>query len=221
MGSNPTADTLVIFFGTFLTAGCVKTLPTARLELAIFGLGDRRLIHWATRAAYIRGGETMICQKALPLQVRLVVSCQHLSRLYNLTFSKLHLAWLAKGRQRRSVSETGTKLGDAGDWTRGLSHAKRTRYHCATSPLEIGSSNHLEGNSGRQEPPMIYRGLYLLFSQLWGSKIWKVYERDRTRTCNPQIRSLMPYPLGHTPIYSLLCPIQCWTMQLRMDKYCH
>ena len=25
-------------------------LPTARLELAIFGLGDRRLIHWATRA---------------------------------------------------------------------------------------------------------------------------------------------------------------------------
>ena len=24
-------------------------------------------------------------------------------------------------------------------------------------------------------------------------------ERDRTRTCNPQIRSLVPYPLGHTP----------------------
>ena len=24
-------------------------------------------------------------------------------------------------------------------------------------------------------------------------------ESDRTRTCNPQIRSLMPYPLGHTP----------------------
>ena len=23
-------------------------------------------------------------------------------------------------------------------------------------------------------------------------------ERDRTRTCNPQIRSLVPYPLGHT-----------------------
>ena len=23
-------------------------------------------------------------------------------------------------------------------------------------------------------------------------------DRDRTRTCNPQIRSLMPYPLGHT-----------------------
>ena len=76
-----------------LTVIFVKNvLPTARLELAIFGLGDRRLIHWATRAAYIRGGETMICQKALPLQVRLVVSCQHLSRLYNLTFSKLHLA---------------------------------------------------------------------------------------------------------------------------------
>ena len=24
-------------------------------------------------------------------------------------------------------------------------------------------------------------------------------DRDRTRTCNPQIRSLVPYPLGHTP----------------------
>ena len=27
----------------------------------------------------------------------------------------------------------------------------------------------------------------------------KLVERDRTRTCNPQIRSLVPYPLGHTP----------------------
>ena len=26
----------------------------------------------------------------------------------------------------------------------------------------------------------------------------KNIDRDRTRTCNPQIRSLMPYPLGHT-----------------------
>ena len=25
----------------------------------------------------------------------------------------------------------------------------------------------------------------------------KFTDRDRTRTCNPQIRSLMPYPLGH------------------------
>ena len=28
--------------------------------------------------------------------------------------------------------------------------------------------------------------------------IKKKIDRDRTRTCNPQIRSLMPYPLGHT-----------------------
>ena len=28
--------------------------------------------------------------------------------------------------------------------------------------------------------------------------IKKIIDRDRTRTCNPQIRSLMPYPLGHT-----------------------
>ena len=26
----------------------------------------------------------------------------------------------------------------------------------------------------------------------------KEIDRDRTRTCNPQIRSLVPYPLGHT-----------------------
>ena len=26
----------------------------------------------------------------------------------------------------------------------------------------------------------------------------KRFDRDRTRTCNPQIRSLVPYPLGHT-----------------------
>ena len=26
------------------------------------------------------------------------------------------------------------------------------------------------------------------------------FDRDRTRTCNPQIRSLMPYPLGHTTL---------------------
>ena len=26
-------------------------------------------------------------------------------------------------------------------------------------------------------------------------------DRDRTRTCNPQIRSLVPYPLGHTVLW--------------------
>ena len=29
-------------------------------------------------------------------------------------------------------------------------------------------------------------------------KLTKSFDRDRTRTCNPQIRSLVPYPLGHT-----------------------
>ena len=29
-------------------------------------------------------------------------------------------------------------------------------------------------------------------------KYQKGIDRDRTRTCNPQIRSLVPYPLGHT-----------------------
>ena len=34
----------------------------------------------------------------------------------------------------------------------------------------------------------------------------KVFARDRTRTCNPQIRSLVPYPLGHTS-----WPCRCWS----------
>ena len=29
-------------------------------------------------------------------------------------------------------------------------------------------------------------------------------DRDRTRTCNPQIRSLVPYPLGHTVLWIFL-----------------
>ena len=30
------------------------------------------------------------------------------------------------------------------------------------------------------------------------------FEHDRTRTCNPQIRSLVPYPLGHMPSMSVV-----------------
>ena len=30
-------------------------------------------------------------------------------------------------------------------------------------------------------------------------------EHDRTRTCNPQIRSLVPYPLGHMPLLHNTC----------------
>ena len=30
---------------------------------------------------------------------------------------------------------------------------------------------------------------------------FEVFDHDRTRTCNPQIRSLVPYPLGHTVLY--------------------
>ena len=35
----------------------------------------------------------------------------------------------------------------------------------------------------------------------------KVIDRDRTRTCNPQIRSLVPYPLGHTVSYWWAVPL--------------
>ena len=41
-----------------------------------------------------------------------------------------------------------------------------------------------------------------LFTITWLIEILKKktkrIDRDRTRTCNPQIRSLVPYPLGHT-----------------------
>ena len=37
----------------------------------------------------------------------------------------------------KSLEEQLVPDGDAGDRTRGLSHAKRTRYHCATSPADL------------------------------------------------------------------------------------
>ena len=50
--------------------------------------------------------------------------------------------WFEKGQRSNSVSKMTNfhptikiHLGDTGDRTRGLSHAKRTRYHCATTPL--------------------------------------------------------------------------------------
>ena len=36
------------------------------VEPTVFGLEGRRLIHWATRAVCMVGGESMVCQKALP-----------------------------------------------------------------------------------------------------------------------------------------------------------
>ena len=43
--------------------------------------------------------------------------------------------------------------------------------------------------------------IYSCESLKYGHKINKIsLEHDRTRTCNPQIRSLVPYPLGHTPL---------------------
>ena len=42
----------------------------------------------------------------------------------------------------------------------------------------------------------IFLPFHLIPGSLSGQK--SSVDRDRTRTCNPQIRSLMPYPLGHT-----------------------
>ena len=50
VGSSPTLGAKTFGYNTDWT-NIVKKIPTARLELAIFGLGDRRLIHWATRAS--------------------------------------------------------------------------------------------------------------------------------------------------------------------------
>ena len=47
--------------------------------------------------------------------------------------------------------------------------------------------------------------MYLLLYKALQKQGKKKFDRDRTRTCNPQIRSLMPYPLGHTTLSFLLC----------------
>ena len=46
---------------------------------------------------------------------------------------------------------------------------------------------------------------------IWQQSYWqaKGIDRDRTRTCNPQIRSLVPYPLGHTVSVSIECHQWC------------
>ena len=56
--------------------------------------------------------------------------------------------------------------------------------------LEVKSDFFLRGNfKNSSQGSCLSRGAY-------SSK--KVFDRGRTRTCNPQIRSLVPYPLGHT-----------------------
>ena len=52
--------------GNSRNEGKTGSVPMGGLEPPIFGLGDRRLIHWATRAVCMVGGESMLCQKALP-----------------------------------------------------------------------------------------------------------------------------------------------------------
>ena len=48
------------------------------------------------------------------------------------------------------------------------------------------------------------------------------FDRDRTRTCNPQIRSLVPYPLGHTTFVTTIEHNVCLilaTFQSRLQLY--
>ena len=60
VGSSPTLGAKVFGYNIDWTK-TVKKIPTARLELAIFGLGDRRLIHWATRASL--PSDQLFCSK--------------------------------------------------------------------------------------------------------------------------------------------------------------
>ena len=48
----------------------------------------------------------------------------------------------------------------------------------------------------------------------------KGIDRDRTRTCNPQIRSLVPYPLGHTVLYDSEGSVSD-DITLQFNKCCH
>ena len=41
-------------------------------------------------------------------------------------------------------------------------------------------------------------GVFLYFLHCLGKILVKYFDRDRSRTCNPRIRSTVPYPLGHT-----------------------
>ena len=43
-----------------------------------------------------------------------------------------------------------------------------------------------------------FTNLDCFYRNNWNTQ--KVIDRGRTRTCNPQIRSLVPYPLGHTAL---------------------
>ena len=61
----------------------------------------------------------------------------------------------------KRIKEKKFLSGDAGDRTRGLSHAKRTRYHCATSPDVTMSGNICTSISGKQ---LINEGLYLFLN---------------------------------------------------------
>ena len=50
------------------------------------------------------------------------------------------------------------------------------------------------------EPLLVYRYFYEQFRNFSFFAIKKVIRGGRGRTCNRQIRSLKPYPLGHTPL---------------------
>ena len=46
----------------------------------------------------------------------------------------------------------------------------------------------------------------------------KEFDRDRTRTCNPQIRSLVPYPLGHTTLHNVHSKSTNYIRHWKLDK---
>ena len=71
-----------------------------------------------------------------------------------------------------------------------------------------------------------HRGYIYFKSRLsWTRKnIKELFERDRTRTCNPQIRSLVPYPLGHAGYFfiaSVAFPLMFWSKRQSIGHVCY
>ena len=54
---------------------------------------------------------------------------------------------------------------------------------------------------------------YFLYTEQQVKRDDHKFENDRTRTCNPQIRSLVPYPLGHIPC-CLTVAVNCTKVQI-------
>ena len=89
---------------------------------------------------------------------------------------------------------------------------KIVRSHFVTkSCIHNGEVSQFKLNAGAFKKHLVLVLMYwnIMWNKLWiwlnnntftYYKVENFFDRDRTRTCNLQIRSLMPYPLGHTTL---------------------